>query len=63
MKSWGWGPLTGISALVGRNNREFPFPLSVSVSLSVCHRSTQREGGHLQTRKRAFTEEPTGIAP
>lgn len=35
MKSWGWGPHTGISALVGRNNREFPSLFSVSLSLSA----------------------------
>ena len=61
MRSWGWGPHDGISALVRKDTRELALSLPTHAQRSLV--STQQDGGHLQTRRRILRMKPTLAAP
>lgn len=46
MRSWGWGPHDGITALILRGTRELACSLSFSLTFTSHHVRTQQRGNH-----------------
>ena len=59
IRSYGWSPHDGISALISREL----MLTSLSLSLSLCYVRTQKQGGsQLQTERRPLPEPDLGLS-